>query len=126
MKREMRAGEVVVTARFRRAYRDRKVVFEGERVAAAATTPEPEPARRPSRKAIMLALAWKIRWAIDEGRLANQSEAARRLGVSRARVSQLLGLTLMPVARQEAVLLGEVGGRRSRLSDETGTEPGAE
>ena len=69
--------------------------------------PPPEPVRRPARVALMLALAWKIREAIDEGVVESQSEVAERLGLTRARITQLLDLTLLPVADQERVLFLE-------------------
>ena len=61
-------------------------------------SPPPEPVRRPARAAVMLALAHKIQDAIDGGILRDRAEAARRLGLTRARVTQLLDLTLL--ARQ--------------------------
>jgi hypothetical protein len=53
----------------------------------------------------MLALAWKIQEAVDRGEIKDRAEAARRLGVTRARVTQLLALPLLPVRVQEAILL---------------------
>jgi hypothetical protein len=55
----------------------------------------PEPVRRPERVAIMLALAHKIQQAIDRGAVHDRAEVARRLGLTRARVTQLLDLTLL-------------------------------
>ena len=69
--------------------------------------PPPEPVRRPARVAVMLALAWKIREAIDDGVVESQAEVAERLGLTRARVTQLLDLTLLPVPVQERVLFLE-------------------
>ena len=56
----------------------------------------PEPVRRPARLAIMLALAHKIQQAIDRGAVRDRAEMARRLRLTRARVTQLLDLTLAP------------------------------
>jgi hypothetical protein len=64
----------------------------------------PAPVRRPARVAIMLALAHKIQQAIDRGVVTDRAEVARKLGLTRARVTQLLDLTLLPPARQEHVL----------------------
>ena len=55
----------------------------------------PEPVRRPARVAIMLALAHKIQQAIDGGVVRDRAEVARRLGLTRARVTQLLDLALL-------------------------------
>jgi hypothetical protein len=82
--------------------------------------------RRPSRAAIMLALAHKIQQAIDEGRIKDRAEVAARLGVTRARVTQMMNLTLLPVAVQGGML--EVMGVRSGLSgigrrDRSGPRP---
>ena len=72
--------------------------------------PEPEarePVRWPARVAIMLALAHKIEQAIMEGVLRDRADAARRLGLSRARVSQICDLAFLPVAEQERILFLE-------------------
>ena len=45
--------------------------------------------------------------AIDEGWLENRAEVARMLGVTRARVTQMMRLLLLPVAEQERVLFME-------------------
>jgi predicted XRE-type DNA-binding protein len=69
--------------------------------------------RRPARAAFMLATAHMIREAIRTGQLLDQAEAARRLEVNRARVSQLLDLTLLAPDVQEHILFLEaVDGRQ--------------
>ncbi len=55
----------------------------------------------------MLALAHKIQQMIDRGCAGGQAAAAARLGLTRARVSQFMDLTLLPVARQEEILFME-------------------
>jgi hypothetical protein len=67
----------------------------------------PEPVRRPARLAIMLALAHKIQQAIDRGAVRDRAEVARRLGLTRARVTQLLDLTLLASDIQEQILFAE-------------------
>jgi hypothetical protein len=67
----------------------------------------PEPVRRPARVAIMLALAHKIQQAIDRGAVRDRAEVARRLGLTRARVTQLLNLTLLAPDVQERILFAE-------------------
>ena len=55
-----------------------------------------------------LALAHFIEREIEEGRIESYAEFAGRLGVSRARVSQIAGMVLKPLAVQEAIVRGEV------------------
>jgi ParB-like chromosome segregation protein Spo0J len=55
----------------------------------------------------MLALAHKIQQAIDRGAVHNRAEVARRLGLTRARVTQLLDLTLLASDIQERILFAE-------------------
>lgn len=92
-------GSLVLKARFHRRQ-------QGHGVAIRPGPPsEPrEPVHRPARIAIRLALAHKIEQAIREGKLRNRAEAALRLGLSRARVSQICDLALLPVSVQEEVL----------------------
>lgn len=66
--------------------------------------PPPEPVRRPARVAVMLALAHKIQDAIDRGVVRDRAEVARRLGLTRARVTQIMDLLLLAPDLQEALL----------------------
>ena len=52
----------------------------------------------------MLALAHKIQDAIDRGAVRDRAEVAQRLGLTRARVTQLLDLTLLAPDIQESIL----------------------
>jgi hypothetical protein len=74
---------------------------------AFVSQPPPGTVRRPARIAIMLALAHRIRDAVEAGQVQNQTEAARRLGYTPARMSQLLDLLLLAPDLQERVLLLE-------------------
>lgn len=65
------------------------------------------PVVRPARVAVMLALAHKIAAAIDAGQLHDQADAARRLDLTRARVTQLLALLALAPDLQERVLFLE-------------------
>jgi len=69
--------------------------------------PTPEPVRRPARVAVMLALAHKIQDAIDRGVARDRAEVARRLGLTRARLTQLMDLTLLAPDIQEKILFLE-------------------
>lgn len=61
-------------------------------------------------------VAWKacqsrdihIERLIDAGDLANHADAARRLGLTRARLSQVAALPRLPLDVQEGILLGTV------------------
>jgi hypothetical protein len=66
--------------------------------------PEPEPVRRPAKVARMLALAHHLQSAIDRGLVADRAAVARKLGLTRARVTQLLDLLLLAPDLQVAVL----------------------
>ena len=67
----------------------------------------PQPLRKPARVARMLAFAHKLKQAIDRGEYKSRADAARRLGLTRARVSQLLDLTLLAPDLQEQILFLE-------------------
>ena len=70
-------------------------------------TPPREPIRYPARIAITLALAHKLQQAIDEGWIEDRAQVARLLGVTRARVTQIMNLLLLSVAEQERILFLE-------------------
>ena len=55
----------------------------------------------------MLALAHKIQQAIDRGVVNDRAEVARRLGLTRARVTQLLDLPLLSSDIQERILFAD-------------------
>ena len=80
--------------------RSRRVSFVATK---SIETPRPV-ARRPAKVARMLALAHHIQGAIDRGIVADRAAVARQLGLTRARVTQLLDLTLLAPDIQEAVL----------------------
>jgi hypothetical protein len=76
----------------------------GRQFVVEAPPPPVAPVCRPARVAVMLAIAHKIAHKIDTGQLHDQADAARRLGVTRARVSQLLALLQLAPDLQERVL----------------------
>jgi hypothetical protein len=92
-------GAQVVTGELHRVRRGHEKRFSAE--------PPPEPSRRPARIAITLALAHMIQRAIDRGEIRDQAEAARGLGVTRARITQILDLTRLVPSLQEAILFLE-------------------
>ena len=69
------------------------------------TPPEPRaPVRRPAKVARMLALAHHLQQLIDQGLVADRAAVARRLGQTRARVTQVLDLLLLAPEIQAHVL----------------------
>ena len=74
--------------------------------------PSQRPASRPARVAVTLALAHRIRQAILSGEIQDQADAARKLGLTRARLSQILDLmNLAPDLQEEILLLEAIDGR---------------
>lgn len=79
--------------------------------------PEPVVTTRPLRVARMLAMAHQIERLIATGEFAERTDAARKLGFTKARISQLLNLTLLAPDIQERLLLA---------CTESGTDPVSE
>ena len=68
----------------------------------------PPPQQLPvSRTAQLLALAYQVDEMIRVGEIKNMAEAARVCGVSRARMTQIMNLPLLPPAAQEHLLYAE-------------------
>ena len=66
-------------------------------------TPQP-----PSRAARMLALAQHIERLVEQGKLASYAAAAEALGLTRARLTQVMNLLLLAPEVQEQILAGEL------------------
>ena len=62
----------------------------------------------------MLALAHRYQGLIDSGEAYDQSELARKIKLSRNRVSQILSLTLLGPGIQGEILGGEYDGQSTR------------
>ena len=80
---------------------------------AATSTPAPSPAetvptRPPCRAARMLALAYLVERKLESGEIKSCAEAARLLGISRARVTQVMALLNLAPAIQAGLLLGRL------------------
>lgn len=103
---EATLGTTVVVGQLFRVRRGKEKRF-------VAAQPE-EPARRPARVALQLARAHRIQRAIESGEVKDQAEAARLLGLTRARVSQLLDLTRLAPDIQESLLTAEATGLTER------------
>jgi hypothetical protein len=82
-----------------------------------APEPSPEPVHRPARVAQMLALAHRLEAAIENGDYRDRADVARQLGFTRARVTQLLDLTLLAPDIQERVLDQEAIDGREPLTE---------
>ena len=76
----------------------------GYRFDEAPAPSPPAPARRPARVAHMLAFAHGIQRAIAQGTYADQADAALHFGLTRARMTQLLDLTLLAPDLQEVII----------------------
>ena len=93
-----------------------KVDLKGpKRRKAAKVEAMPAGERPPSRATQSLALAYLVERLIDDGRLESYAGAARMLGVTRARMTQVMDLMNLPVEVQEGVLLGGIGAGERRL-----------
>jgi hypothetical protein len=68
----------------------------------------PVPQRGPRRVARLLAFAHHTERRIADGEIADRAAAARELGVTRARLTQILDLALLAPDIQEEILAGEV------------------
>jgi len=88
-------------------------IRRGRQKRFAADKP-PEPVLRQAKVALQLALAHRILRAIEVGEVKDQADAARRLGVTRARVSQILDLSLLAPDIQERLLDVEAGSLSER------------
>ena len=77
-----------------------------------AVTSQPGPVHRPARVAVTLALAHRIRQEILSGEVQDQAAAARNLGLTRARLTQILDLAnLAPDLQEEILFLEAIDGR---------------
>ena len=83
----------------------------GEDIAASSSDPAELAADswRPARLARMLALSYLIDELVQSGQARNYAEVALRLGVTGARVAQILNLRWVPAVEQEAILGGTRG-----------------
>ena len=79
--------------------------------------PKLEGVRRPAHVARMLALAHHLQRALDQGRVANRAELARRLGFTQTRITQVLDLLWLAPDIQEALLHFEAVDGREPLGE---------
>ena len=108
---EVGSGVRVFTGTLRRTRRGRATAFTSE------PPPPREPVRRPAKVARLLAMAHKLHRLIYEGKVKDRAELARQLGVSRARITQILDLTLLAPDIQEEILFMEAVDRVEPVSE---------
>lgn len=94
-------------------------VRDGRAWAFTDEPPPPPPAgvRRPARVAQVLARAHRLEAAIAGGDYADRADAARQLGFTRARITQILDLLLLAPNIQERVLEFEAVDGREPMSE---------
>ena len=101
-KKEEASGTVVFKSSIHRIRRGNSYEFSSD----ASSQPRAS-VRKPARVALMLAFAHKLQEAIDNGEYTDRADAARKLGLTRARVSQLLDLLMLAPDIQEKILFME-------------------
>lgn len=89
----------------------------GSRVVLDAAHERSEVGARPPIVARTLALAHKMQAMIDAGEVADQAELARVFGFTRARISQIMDLTLLAPGIQAEILFAEETDRRDILGE---------
>jgi hypothetical protein len=73
------------------------------------TSPAGRPSERVPRVARLLALAYRIEGMIRSGELKDWAEAARLIGVTRARMTQIANLMLLAPEIQHFILCSDLG-----------------
>jgi hypothetical protein len=91
----------------RSKFRPARPALSSVNVESGAPASDPRRARS-DRLARQLALAYWIERAIEAGEVDSYGAVARALGISQPRVSQIMGLLLLPPSLQERVLVGGV------------------
>ena len=88
---------------------------KGRRTRSASKAVQAARTKEPSRAARMLALAYRVERLLEAGQIESYAEAARALGLTRARLSQVMSLLLLAPEVQERLLAGEVHGTERSL-----------
>ncbi len=93
-----------------------RTTFPGGKKTKRGTKTEAKPSTpHPSRAAQMLALAHHVERLVEAGELTGYAEAARSLGLTRARMTQVMNLLLLAPEIQEQVLVRKINGSERRL-----------
>ena len=106
------SSPLVFTGKIFRAQRGRKTTFQRSKPRKPPKTqskPETDETdeSNPIPLAYTLAFAHHMEQLIESGEVANRAELARIFGLSRARVTQILNLTLLAPDIQEGILFAE-------------------
>lgn len=109
------SAEVTIRIPPRRGARRRRAAMGAPVAADEPDAPQSPPPERIPRVARVLALAHHWRALIQSGAVRDQADLARLVGVSRARVTQVMNLLWLAPDIQETVLRG----RFESLADET-------
>jgi len=88
---------------------DRKAKLMAAAVAVPETGENPALRVQAARGAQMLAMAHQVERLVESGEVASYAHAARALGLTRARLTQVMNLLLLSPAVQDRVLAGEIG-----------------
>ncbi len=91
--------------------RRRKAIYSEESVQASS---RPEPVLRPARIAMILALARKYERMVNSRKVESFTDLAMKSGLTKARISQLMDLTLLAPDLQRVIM---------RLQSTDGIEP---
>lgn len=87
-----------------------RVQRQGKRNTIEVKTPprprKPEPLVHPVAR--RLALAHYVERCVGDGVVSGYAAAARALGITRARMSQVMDLLMLPIETQEGILLGSL------------------
>lgn len=109
----MSEGGYVLKGQLHRVRRGKSIAFVSQPMVTPAT------ARRPAKVAKMLALAHHLQHAIERGIAHDRADVARRLGLTRARVTQLLDLLLLAPDLQQTVLSLRTDSGREPIQERT-------
>ena len=83
---------------------------------------EPRPTAGSCRAALMLALAHHVEREIDAGAIPDYATAARALGLTRARLTQVMSLLMLSPEVQERILMGDPQATERRLRHVVATQ----
>jgi len=79
-----------------------------ERAATEKHVVKPKPKSSATRTARLLALAHHVERLVEDGQLKDYAHAARVLGMTRARMAQVMNLLLLSPGIQEKILAGKL------------------
>lgn len=87
------------------------------KLSAAPPVPPEPPALKPIPLAVLLAHAHQMQKTIEDGSCDSRADLARRLGITRARLTQVLNLLLLAPQIQEEILLMESARKRPPITE---------